>query len=118
VEYYNLNELDVQFEEGDLLLECTATIHVDISIERLHSYIKDEMGNPQLRLGKGWLVSFGLPTSVSLVSDPQSFSDGEPQMVCDLKYLGEEGNAVDLKDALRALGIGADVKIWKVRPAF
>ena len=117
MEYYNLNELGTQLEEGDLILECTTTIRVDISIERMHTYIKNETGGTKLVLGKGWLVSLGLPTGDALASDTRPFLDGESQMVCDLKYLGEEGNAVRLEDAMRALGIDADVKIWRVKQA-
>jgi hypothetical protein len=117
VEYYTLNELDAELEKGDLLVEGTATVRVDISIERLHSYVKDETGRVKLTLGEGWLVSLALPASDRLGADVEPFSDGEPQMVCDLKYLEEEGHSVRLKDALRALGIDKDLKIWRVKPA-
>lgn len=116
MENYNLKELDTELEGEDLLLECTATIRVDISIERLHSYVKDETGNLKLRPGDGWLVSLALPASDWADSDREPFSDGESQMVCDLRYL-EGGHSVRLKDALRALGIDEDLKIWRVNPA-
>jgi hypothetical protein len=65
----------------------------------------------KLRLGEGWLVSLALPASDSPATNLEPFSDGEPQMVCDLKYLGEEGYSVRLKDAMRASGIDKDLKI-------
>ncbi len=38
-------------------------------------------------------------------------------MLADLRYASEPGGPVDLADAMRALGIDPDAKIWKVQPA-
>lgn len=117
---FSLNELDSVLTEGegpDILLECTATIRVDISIERLHQYRKDEHGKPRVVLASGYVISLGLPSSDNLASGTQPFADGERQMVCDLHYAGEERDAVSLEDAVRALGIDPDAKIWRCQPA-
>jgi hypothetical protein len=117
MELYSLNELGSQIEEGDMLLEGTITIKVDVSIERAHTYEGGEAGKPQLILGKGWLVSLVLPSSDTMNAEAQTFLDGESQMVGDLKYLGEEGSQVRFEDAIQALDIDADAKIWQVKQA-
>ncbi|MBV9709583.1 MAG: hypothetical protein JO011_01565 [Ktedonobacteraceae bacterium] len=114
MEHYSLNELTSHIEHKDLQLECTITLRVDVSMEHPHHYVKDDAGNIQLTLDPGWLVSLALsPTS----SDTQPFSDGEPLMVCDLRYLGEYPGPVHIVDALRALGIDHNARLWKPRPA-
>ena len=116
---YSLSELSKQFEQedADLLLECVLTIQVDVSIERLHESMNDGTGKAKLVLGDGWLVSLGVPSNVTLTTCASVFSDGEPQMICDLKYLGGERNAVSFGDAVKALGIDADAKIWTIKKA-
>lgn len=117
MEYYSLNELESQVENEDIELECSITLHADISMERPHDYDKDEKGNLQLVLGDGWLVSLVLPTKATLTSEKSLFADGEKQMVGDLLYQSGENHTVSLEDALRALGISRDAKVWRVRRA-
>ncbi|HLZ62613.1 MAG TPA: hypothetical protein VKR06_37180 [Ktedonosporobacter sp.] len=117
---YSLNEFGEQLKEEDLdaLLECTAQVQVDISIERLHHYVNDDKtGRPTLVLGQGWLVSLGIPSSATLTPNTPPFTDGEPQMICDLRYAGEAVGAVTFEDAIRALGISAEAKIWTIKKA-
>jgi hypothetical protein len=117
MEHYSLNDLGAQLTEGDLLLECTMTIRVNVSIERPHSDGQDETAHLTPKQEKGWLVSLGLPSSETLTSDTSPFLDGEPQMICDLKYLDKDDVTVRLEDAIKALGIDVNARIWQVKPA-
>lgn len=117
MEHYDLNELSPQIEKEDVLLECSVTVHVDISLERPHEYVRDEEGKLKLVLGDGWLVSLTLPAQASILPGSPSLADGEQQVVADLQYQSEEGNTISLEDALRVLGIQRDAKIWRVREA-
>jgi hypothetical protein len=117
MEFYSLNELGDHVKNDDLLLEGTITVKVDVSLERLHQRTKDETGAVKLTLGEGYLVSLGLPSCRSSEHDVSLFSDGEPQMICDLKYLGEESSSVAFEDAVKALGIDPHAKIWNVKKA-
>ena len=114
MEYYSLNELESQVENEDIELECSITLRADISMERPRNYVKDERGNLQLVLDTGWLVSLVLPTKATLTSENAPFADGEKQMVGDLLYQSGENRVVSLEDALRALGIPRDAKIWRL----
>ena len=115
MERLSWNELSKGIEEKDLLIEGRLTLTVEVSIERLHRYVKDQQGKKQFRLGKGWLVSlvFSLPDS----EEGQPFSDGETFMLADLRYANRPGGPVHLAEAMRALGIDPDATIWKVQPA-
>jgi hypothetical protein len=117
VEYYSLKELESQVENEDIELECSITLRADISMERPHNYIKDERGNLKLVLGNGWLVSLLLPTKATIASEDSPFADGEKQMIGDLLYQSGEEHVVYLEDALRALGIPKDAKVWRVHKA-
>jgi hypothetical protein len=117
MEYYSLEDLRNHFQNGDLLLEGTITLKVDVSIERPHEYSKDRADKPILRLGENWFVSLALPSTESAPLSEDNLFDGEPQMLCDLKYAEEESLTVRLEDALRALGIDTKARIWKIKPA-
>lgn len=117
MENYDLNELGAQIEKEDVLLECSIIVHVDISLERPHEYVKDEEGKLKLVLGDGWLVSLSLPARITFPPGSPPLADGEQQIVADLQYQSEDGNTVSLEDALRVLGIKKDAKIWRVREA-
>ncbi|HYU74464.1 MAG TPA: hypothetical protein VEL31_17475 [Ktedonobacteraceae bacterium] len=117
MQHFSLNELHTLIEQEDLLLECAINIRVNVSMEHPHRYVKDDTGNVKLVLDKGWLVSLGLQLPSSEEEDSRPFSDGEPLMVCDLRYLGEYFGPVQLEDAIRALGVDPDAKIWKQRLA-
>jgi hypothetical protein len=113
---YSLNDLGNQIKE-DLLLEGTMTIQVDVSIERYHDSLQDETGKTRIVLGPGYLVSLGLPATGGDTTSPAIFSDGTSQMICDLRYLGEDNSAVSIEEIIKALGIDVDAKIWKVKQA-
>jgi len=115
--HYSLNDLGKQIAEEDLLLEGTLTIQVDISLERSHLCTRTEDGGLRLKVGQGWLVSLGLPSRGADSRNEHVFSDGEPQMICDLHYLGGEERDIRLDDAVNALGIDSDAKIWTVKKA-
>jgi hypothetical protein len=117
MEQYSLNELGTQVEKEDVLLECSITVHADVSLERPHKYEKDEEGKLKLVLGNGWLVSLSLPARVTLPPGSPPLADGEQQVVADLQYQSEDGNTISLEDVLKALGIDKDAKIWRVREA-
>lgn len=115
MEHYNLNELGAQVEKEDVLLECSITVRVDVSLERPHEYVRDEEGKLKLVLGDGWLVSLALPAQASIPASP--LADGEQQVVADLQYQSVDSVTLSLEDALRVLGIQKDAKIWRVREA-
>src|SRR5947207_13090162 len=100
--YYSLNDLSKELIEEDLLLEGTLTIQVELSLERSHVCTKTEDGKLRLNVGKGWLVSLGLPSHREASEEERLFSDGEPQMICDLHYLGGEEEDIRLDDAVNA----------------
>jgi hypothetical protein len=108
------NELNKDIEQQDLLIEGRLTLIVDVSIERLHLDRKEQAGNEDIMLGKGWLASLVLSPPGSKESP---FLDGESFMQADLHYASEPIGPVDLADAMRALDIDPDAKIWKVQPA-
>ncbi len=111
MDYYSLKELADQLE-NDVHLQGTMTVEVTISLERQHLYSKDGQGKPRLVLGPGYLVSLSLPAR----SASSMFSDGEHQMIGDLRYLGDEESTVVLEDVMKAFDIDADAKIWKIEP--
>ena len=113
----SINELRQRFEQEDLLLECTTTVQVAVSIVHPRVYVQGHRGKLALEMEPGCLVSMMVPPHVTADSPP--FLDGERQMSCDLQYLGAEINnqIVAFEDAVRALGIDMDAKIWTVREA-
>lgn len=116
MEYSSLEELGHHISEEDVLLEGTITLTIDVSIERCHQHVYQAAGKPIVRMGEGWLVSLALP-SAKAVSLHRTLFNGEPQMICDVRYAGEEQLWVHLDDAFTALGIDPQAKIWKVRSA-
>jgi hypothetical protein len=111
---YSLGELSSHLEK-DLLLECTTTIQVDVSIERLHRAVKDENGHTRILLGDGYLVSLGLPGEDTVqTSHREAFADGEKQVICDLRYADEENSSMSIEDIIRALGLKIDDQIWRM----
>ena len=113
----SFKEISHRVESEDLLLECTTSLQVEVSIERSHHYERDTAGHLRLILDPGYLVSFGLPPRMSNDSEMLRFADGEKSMVAELKYMGKEGNQVNIFDAIRALGIDPDAKVWCVNDA-
>jgi hypothetical protein len=113
----SFKEISPRVEGEDLLLECITTISVEISIERAHHYERDVSGNLRLVLGSGYLVSFGLPPRSTVTSESPNFADGEKFMVAELKYMGMEGSQINIFDAIKALNIDPDAKLWTVSNA-
>lgn len=114
---YSLDELSHHLEE-DLLLECTTTIQVDISIERLHNAVKDESGHTHILPGDGYFVSLGLPAEHTVQTCHQkTFADGENQIICDLRYAGEDASSMGIEDIIRALGLKINEPIWRMKMA-
>jgi hypothetical protein len=113
----SLNELRERFTQEDILLECTTTIPVEISIVHPRVYVQGHQGKLTLEINPGCLVSLTMPPGVT--ADVPPFPGGERQMSCNLQYLGAEINnqIVAFEDAMRALSIDADAKIWTVRDA-
>jgi hypothetical protein len=112
------NELNKNIEQQDLLIEGRFTLTVDVSIERLHldqkeQAEKEQTGDEGIILGKGWLASLVLSPPGS---EEMPFPDGESFMQADLRYASEPLGSVDLADAMRALGVDPDAKIWKMQP--
>ena len=115
--YLSLNEIQqmVPIDQTDTILRCTATIRANISIKHPNHERRTETGNQILEINPGYIVELDVPVLSQPLDQALPFEDGEAQMVFGLGYSSDHELSVTFADAIRALGIDPDAKIWTMR---